>query len=182
MSNRDLWPTVKLTDTGRHSVRETPDHIDVLGKTRSGAVFTSDISGGVPPEDARFTFEIRGSEGGLSLSGGHPYGFQAGDLKLASNIPFVPPEEAVVSGGLMAAAINVAEVYAHLVRDMHSDTYITPGFEHALHNARLIAAVRRAAERGKRQNVLEQMESFDDPRVTTKCLIHEQSRAEMDWQ
>ena len=41
-----------MTDTGCHSVRETPDHIDVLGKTRSGAVFTADISGGVAPEDA----------------------------------------------------------------------------------------------------------------------------------
>jgi predicted dehydrogenase len=150
-SSHDLF---KLTDTGGHSVRETPDHIDVLGKTRSGAVFTADISGGVAPEDARFTFEIRGSEGWLSLTGGHPYGFQAGDLKLASNISFARPEEAAVSGGLMDAAINVAEVYAHLVRDMHSDTYTTPGFEHALHNARLIAAVRRAAERGKRQTYL----------------------------
>jgi predicted dehydrogenase len=78
-----LWPAVKLTDTGGHSVRETPDHIDVLGRTRSGAIFTADISGGVASEDARFTFEIRGSEGTLSLTGGHPFGFQAGDLKLA---------------------------------------------------------------------------------------------------
>jgi predicted dehydrogenase len=148
-----LWPAVKLSDTGAHSVRETPDHIDVLGRTRSGAVFTANISGGVAPEDARFTFEIRGSEGTLSLTGGHPFGFQAGDLKLASNIPFAMPEEAVLSAGLMDPAINVAEVYAHLVRDMHSDTYNTPGFEHALHNARLIAAVRRAAERGERQKI-----------------------------
>ena len=155
-----LWPAVKLTDTGGQSVRETPDHIDVLGKTRSGAVFTADISGGVVSEDARFTFEIRGSEGWLSLTGGHPYGVQAGDLKLASNIPFAPPEEAAVSGGLLDAAINVAEVYAHLVRDMHSGTHTTPGFEHALHNARLIAAVRRVAERGERQRIIEPMESL----------------------
>jgi predicted dehydrogenase len=40
-----LWPTVKLPDTGEESVRETADHLDVLGKTRSGAVFTVDISG-----------------------------------------------------------------------------------------------------------------------------------------
>jgi predicted dehydrogenase len=70
-----LWPTVKLTDTGEESVRETADHLDVLGKTRSGAVFTVDISGSVAPEDAHFSFEIRGSEGWLSLTGGHPYGF-----------------------------------------------------------------------------------------------------------
>ena len=148
-----LWPAVKLTDTGGHSVRETPDHIDVLGKTRSGAVFTADISGGVAPEDARFTFEIRGSEGGLSLTGGHPFGFQAGDLTLASNIPFETPEKDTLSSELMDPAINVAEVYAHLVRDMQSNTYTTPGFDHALHNARLIAPVKRAAERGEQQKI-----------------------------
>jgi predicted dehydrogenase len=149
-----LWPAVKLTDTGGHSVRETPDHIDVLGRTRSGAVFTADISGGLAPEDARFTFEIRGSEGRLSLTGAHPFGFQAGDLKLASNVPFATPEETALSGGLMDPAINVAEVYAHLVRDMHLDTFTTPGFEHALHNVRLIAAVTRAAASGERQKVI----------------------------
>jgi predicted dehydrogenase len=148
-----LWSAIKLTDIGEESLRETPDHVDVLGKTRSGAVFTAHISGGLGPEDARFSFEIRGSEGWLKLTGGHPYGFQAGDLKLASSVPFEAPEEATVSGGFMGAAINVGEVYAHLVRDVHAGTCGTPGFEHALHNARLIDAVRRAAVRGERQQV-----------------------------
>lgn len=31
-----LWPTVKLTDTGEKSSRETPDQIDILGKTQFG--------------------------------------------------------------------------------------------------------------------------------------------------
>jgi hypothetical protein len=39
----------------------------------------------------------------------------------------------------------VGEVYAHLARDVHAGTYNTPGFGHAVHNARLIEAVRRAA-------------------------------------
>jgi predicted dehydrogenase len=134
-------------------VRETADYAVILGKTHSGAVFTANISGGVLPEDARFSFEIRGSEGWLSLTSNHPYGFQAGDLELTSNIPFATPDEAAVSGGLMGAAINVGEVYAHLVRDIHAGTYSTPGFEHALHNARLIEAVRRAGDRGERQKL-----------------------------
>jgi predicted dehydrogenase len=158
-----LWPTVKLTDIGKESLRETPDHVGVLGKTRFGAVFTADICGGVKPEDARFSFEIRGSEGWLSLTGSHPYGFQAGDLKLTSNVAFVTPEEPAVSAGLMA--INVGEVYAHLVRDVRSGTYNTPGFDHALHNARLIEAVTRAAARGERQKLLEEIESFGQARA-----------------
>jgi predicted dehydrogenase len=155
-----LWPTVKLTDTGGKSVRETVDHVDILGKTRSGAVFTADVSGGVATEHARFSFEIRGSEAWLSLTSSHPYGFQAGDLKLTSNIPFVAPDDVVVSGGFMGAAINVGEVYVQLVRDLREGTCTTPGFEHALHNARLVEAVRRAGERGERQQVLEKGESF----------------------
>src|SRR6266542_3987834 len=148
-----LWPTVKLADTGEESVRETPDYVATLGKTDSGAVFTTDISGGAAPQDARFGFEIRGSEGWLSLTSDHPYGFQAGDLKLTSNIPFTTPDEIAVSGGIMGAAINAGDVYAHLVRDLHAGTYSAPGFEHALHNARLIESVRHAAERRGRQKV-----------------------------
>jgi predicted dehydrogenase len=124
-----LWPAVKLTDTGEESLRETADHVAVLGKTQSG------------------------SEAWLSLTSDHPYGFQAGDLKLTSSIPFATHDEAAVSGGFMGAAINVGEVYAHLVRDLHAGTYTTPGFEHALHNARLIEAVSRADERGERQQI-----------------------------
>jgi predicted dehydrogenase len=161
-------PNVRLTDIGEESLRETADHAGIVGKTRSGAVFTADIHGGPTSEYARFVFEIRGSEGWLTLTGRHPYGFQAGNLELMSNVAFAPREEAVVSGGLMGAAINVGEVYARLVRDLHAGTYSTPGFGHALHNARLIEAVRRAAERGERQKILDQIESFDDPALTIR--------------
>ena len=156
-----LWPTVKLTDVGEESLRDTPDHVGVLGKTHSGAVFTADISGGAASEDARFSLEIRGTEGWLSLTSNHPYGLQAGDLKLASNISFATPDSAAVSGGFMGAAINVGEVYAHLVRDLHAGTYSTPGLDQAFHNARLIEAVRRAAARGERQKLLAEMQRFD---------------------
>ena len=148
-----LWPAVRLTDHGGESLRDTPDQVAVLGRTRTGAVFAADINAGVAPEDIRFSFEIRGSEGWLRLLDDHPYGFQAGNPKLTSNVHFETPEEVAVSGGLMGAAINVGEVYAHLLRDVHAGTYNAPGFENAVHNARLVEAIRRAAERGERQKV-----------------------------
>jgi len=162
------WPTVKLTDTGGESVRQTADQIGVLGKTGSGAVFTADIHGGEALEDARFGFEIRGADGWLNLSGRHPYGFQCGDLKLTSNVAFVRPEEAAVSGGFMGASINVGEIYAYLVRDLQAGAYNTPDFEHAVHNARLIEAVKRAAELGERQKVIDQIDSFEEAKVTLR--------------
>jgi predicted dehydrogenase len=124
--------------------------------TRSSAAFTAEIDAGVQLENIRFSFEVRGSDGWLSLTSKHPYGFQAGDLKLTSNVLFVEPDVAAVAGGTTETAINVGEIYAQLVRDLHEGTYKTPGFQHALHNARLTEAVRRAAERGERQRPLEQ--------------------------
>lgn len=147
------WRTVKLAETGAESSRETADYVGVLGKTRSGTPFSADIDAGVRPENVRFSFEVRGSTGWLSLTSSHPYGFQAGNLKLTSNVPFVEPDAAAVSGGTMETAINVGEVYAQLVRDLHEGTYRTPGFQHALHNARLIEAVMHSAKRGVRRKV-----------------------------
>src|ERR1700724_2872581 len=108
------WPLVKLTDTGVESVRATADYIGVLGKTRSGVAFTADIEAGVQLENIRFSFEVRGSDGWLSLTSNHPHGFQAGDIKLTSNLAFVEPDAAAVSDGTIETAINVGEVYAQL--------------------------------------------------------------------
>ena len=92
-----LWPRVTLTDTGATTEREAADQLAVLGLTRSGCVLTVEVNGGVAPEDARFAFEIRGSECWLSLTGGHPYGVQAGDLKLVSSAAFDLPETPAAS-------------------------------------------------------------------------------------
>jgi hypothetical protein len=77
---------------------------------------------------------------------------KSGWAKVSHVVAFTPPVEPAVFGA-PATAINVGEVYASLIRDMNAGTYDTPGFQHALHNARLVEAVRRAAERGERQRV-----------------------------
>jgi predicted dehydrogenase len=147
------WPIVKLTETGEQSARDTADYVEVVGKTRSGAVFAAKFEGGVRPETVRFNFEVTGSNGWLRLTSDHPYGFQAGDLTLRSNIAFDEPDAPAASGAFIGAAINVGEVYTHLVHDLQTGTYNTLGFEHALHNARLMEAVNRAAVLDQRQKL-----------------------------
>jgi predicted dehydrogenase len=142
------WPLVKLIESGEESVREVPDYVAVIGKTRSGALFSAELEGGVQPENLRFSFELRGSEGWLRLTSNSPYGFQAGNVQLTSNVEFIEPGATAVPGGTVETAINVGEVYAQLARDLHDGTYRTPGFDHALANARLIEAV-LAAEWGR---------------------------------
>lgn len=147
------WPIVRLTETGEESARETADYAGIVGKTRSGAVFTAEIISGVELENVRFSLEITGSDGWLGLTSNHPYGFQAGDLELMCSAPFEAPDRPIVSVENMDAAINVGEVYARLVRDMREGTHQTPGLDHGLHNARVIDAVTRAAETGQRQKL-----------------------------
>lgn len=148
-----LWPSVLVHDTGEHIVREVPDHADILGRTTSGAVFSADIMGGVAPDQGVFTFDLRGTEGWLRLSGGHPYGFQAGDLTLTSSAGFAAADVPAVSGGLEGAAINVGELYAVLARDIATGTHASPDFNHALHSSRLASAIARASAEGRRQTV-----------------------------
>ena len=147
------WPVVKLVDTGEESERETPDLLWVAGKTQSGAAFTAHFEGGVKPEDVSSRIEIRGSDGWLRLTSDHPYGFQGGDLTLTSSVPFDRPDPLVVPPDTIPSAINVAEIYASLARDLREGTHETPGFEHALHNSRLMSAVRHAAEQQASQTV-----------------------------
>ncbi len=148
-----LWPTPTVMDTKETTVREVPDFVDVLGKTASGAAFAAQIMGGVAPEDSRFEFEVRGTHGWLKLTGGHPYGVQAGDLTLTSSAAFDAPDAPAVTGGLLNAAVNVGEVYASLARDIQAATRHTPDFKHALGNLRLTNAVAHAARSGERQPV-----------------------------
>ena len=156
-----LWPTIEIVDTGETSVRDIPDHVDLIAKTASGAPVSVQVLAGVPAEDASFVFEVRGSNGWLKLTGNHLAGVQVGDLTLSASIGFEATDAPVATGvGPTAAAfwagaaINVGEVYASLGRDLVSGTYNTPGFGHALHNSRLVQAVERAAQTGERQRNL----------------------------
>jgi predicted dehydrogenase len=148
------WPTVTLRETGAQSVRETADYVGILGKTTSGAAFAAEVEAGMPPDSVRFNFEVRGSDGWLSLTSSHPGGVQIGDLKLRSSVAFAEPDPPAVSDNIMETAINVGEVYAQLARDLNEGTYRSPGFREALHNSRLVEAVRQSAEQGVRQKVI----------------------------
>nr|WP_223302623.1 hypothetical protein [Halotalea alkalilenta] len=153
-----LWPEIAIVDTGETSVRDVADHVDLIAKTASGAPVSVQVLAGVPPDEANFVFDIRGSHGWLKVTGSHLTGAQVGDLTLSASVEFAAPDAPVATGvGPTAAAgfwtgaaINVGEVYASLARDLIAGSYRTPGFAHALHNSRLVAAVEQAAQSGRR--------------------------------
>jgi len=156
-----LWPQIEIVDTGETSAREIPDHLDLIARTASGTPVSVQVLAGVSPDQASFILDIRGSSGWLRLVGSHPAGVQVGDLVLSSSADFTAPDAPVATGSGPTAAeiwngasINVGEVYASLARDLAAGTWQTPGFDHALHNSRLVAAVERAASTGQRQTNL----------------------------
>ncbi|MBM2622891.1 Gfo/Idh/MocA family oxidoreductase [Actinoplanes sp. LDG1-06] len=140
-----MFPSVTVADTGTTAVREGADHADILGRTTSGATFNAAVLGGVAPEDAEFRFDVRGTDGWLSLTGGTLYGVQGGDLTLTSSAAFEPPAAPVLGAGVTGPALNVAEVYARLIDDIESGSHTAPDFTLGLHNARLIEALAEAA-------------------------------------
>ncbi len=155
-----LWPTIELVDTGETSVREIADHVDLIAKTTSGASVSVQVLAGVAPEDAQFVMELRGSLGRLTLTGHHAAGVQVGDLTLHATVDVEAPDAPMATGvGPTAAAfwagaaINVGELYDSLARDLQRGTFHTTGFAQAVHSARLVAAVERAAVSGVRQRI-----------------------------
>ena len=145
------FPEVWLSDIGGILLRDTPDHLLVLRRHESGCVLSAEVGGNRPAETA-FSFEIVGTSGRLALRGGHPHGFQAGDLRLEADVPFAPLDPPAAVGGLAGAAANVAEVYASLARDIREGTCTAPDFAHAARLSDLLDTVRRAAETGVRQH------------------------------
>ena len=93
-----LWPEIEIVDTGETSIRDIPDHLDLIAKTTSGAPVSVQVLSGVPADKANFTFAIRGSNGWLTLTGNHPAGVQVGDLSLSADIDFETPDAPLATG------------------------------------------------------------------------------------
>ena len=145
-------PSVRLIDTGNMIARTTPDQLFVTGRFADGCIASIEV-GGDRPGDTPFTCEVIGTEGALRLVGGHPHGFQAGELRLEVDGAVERLDGPVATGGMRGAAANVGEVYAALARDIAQDARTVADFTHAARLTRLISAVTRAAETGVHQTI-----------------------------
>ena len=100
-------PSIRLADTGETIARTTPDQLLIVSRHDSGCIASIEVSGD-RPGDTPFTCEVIGSAGTLRLLGGHPHGFQAGELRLEVDGRPEPVEPPLAAGGLEGAAANVA--------------------------------------------------------------------------
>jgi predicted dehydrogenase len=140
-----LLDTMSLMGSDETVKRTCADHLLTFGKHDSGCISSLEVVGGVT--DVPFQFELRGTKGSLSISGGHPGGYQAGPLLVTTNPPS-PPQPAPVANCIGPQSVNVAELWARFASDIRSGNRTVPDFDRAVRLARLLDAIDASSENG----------------------------------
>ena len=132
------------------------DQVGLEGTLENGVVFSLHYRGGMS-KGTGFLWEINGTKGDLRVTS--PCGLaQIFPLSLSGVTageealrPLDVPEQYFHSSVREGPALNVAELYLKLERDLRDDSFFCPGFDHAVRRHRMIAAIERSAELGVRQ-------------------------------
>jgi len=150
--NSIIHTTVKIVGTNEAVERTCPDHVLVLGKHASGCLSSLEVIGGQPSMPLRM--EITGTKGTLEVTARHATlgGFQVNNLECRLSVPSDPIPPAV-SPSLEGPPANVAETYVRLADDIRAGTRTVPDFQLALRLTRLLDAIDRASDEGRRQRI-----------------------------
>ncbi len=140
-----LLDTMALVDSDETVKRTCADHLLTFGKHESGCISSLEVVGGVV--DVPFQFELRGTRGSLSITGGHPGGYQAGPLVVTTNPPS-PGQPDAVANGIGPQSVNVSELWARFASDIRSGNRTVPDFDRAVSLTRLLDAIDTASENG----------------------------------
>jgi predicted dehydrogenase len=141
------------TDTGEDVRVDSPDWISVSGELERGSE-VSFLVATVPSSPSGNRFEIYGSEGTLTISGGSA---NAGPNRLfgargsESLAPMETPERFTLIPESTPAGPprNVAQAYARLARATTADEPFQPDFAHAVKRHKLIEAIERSSADGR---------------------------------
>ena len=158
VSQRDRIP---LEETGEMVAKTSPDQLVVNGIVGDGAVISFQIRGGMT-RGTEFLFEIHGDKGDLTLSatsrasmqrqgltvrGAQGAAKDLADLPIPARYRWVPDE---VPGG---SPYNVAQLYAKLAQSIRDGKAASPGFDAAVTRHRLLDAIVRASETGRKEEL-----------------------------
>jgi predicted dehydrogenase len=140
--NTTLRDRVRIANSDEVVERTCPDHMMILGEHDSGCVSSVEIVGG---EIAPLLFQLRGTEGTLEIGGNHPGGYQCGALVVSTSTDS-EPQPPQTFPGLTGPAINVAQIYAQLERDIRTGSRTVPDFETALRLHKLLDTIEASSE------------------------------------
>jgi len=137
---------MRLSGTDQTVPRTCADHIIIAGRHKGGCVSSLEVVGGV--SNVPFEFTLRGTEGTLTVTGGHAGGYQVGRLHVAT----VPPAEAqppAAAPQLDGPPANVSEMWARFAMDIRHDTRTVPDFDRAVRLTRLLDTIEASSDEGR---------------------------------
>lgn len=151
-------PQVKRVEDGHMLASDVADQLVISGVLESGAVASVHFRGGLS-RGTNFLWEINGTEGDLLIEGdcGHIQmmplrmkGARGGltrvvDLPLPASCRWAP---VITPQGM---PFNLAQAYLRLAEDFRGGSRAVPSFDDAVVRHRMIDAIERAAESGRRQ-------------------------------
>lgn len=156
VSQRDQ---IRLEASGEMVAKNAPDQLVVNGIVAGGAVVSFQIRGGMSRGTA-FLFEIHGENGDLTLTATSRDSMQRQELtvrgaqglaKELTELP-VPARYRWVAEGMPGdSRYNVAQLYARLAEGIGDGKLRYPDFSAAVRRHRLLDAIIRASETGRKQ-------------------------------
>jgi predicted dehydrogenase len=156
VSQRDR---IALQGSGEIVAKTVPDQVIVNGIVGDGAVVSFQIRGGMS-RGTEFLCEIHGDRGDLALTATERASMQRQELRLQgaqgaanelADLP-IPGKYRLVPAGVPAGSpYNVAQLYARLADCIRDGRPASPGFDTAVTRHRLLDAILRASETGRKQ-------------------------------
>jgi predicted dehydrogenase len=155
VSQRDRIP---VEETGGLIAKTAPDQLVVNGIVGDCAVVSFQIRGGMNRGTA-FLFEIHGEEGDIQLTATSRASMlrqelqlkgARGDKKELTELPIPGKYRWVPEGMPPDSRYNVAQLYMRWAESIRNGRPVSPGFDAAVTRHRLIDAIVRASETGRR--------------------------------
>jgi predicted dehydrogenase len=157
---------VTLAETGERVAKNAPDQVAIVGTLgegpASGAVATVHVRAGLLRGGLQL-FEVHGTKGDLALAADGPLGMQNAlltlrgtrDAKQAPALLEIPAKYRHVPDSTpKARPYNVAQLYARIAARLNGAANVAlPDFALALRRHRLLDAVQRASDSGRRERV-----------------------------
>jgi len=150
-----------VKETGKRITKTAPDQVAIIGALENDAIVTTHYQGGASrAENLRWTFE--GSEGELVLTA------DSGHLQMGDNLKvhgatgkeadfqeLTIPEKYYANSSQLpdGACNNVGQMYLQFAKDIQEGTHITPDFERAIQNHKLLDSIEKADVTGEKQTI-----------------------------
>jgi predicted dehydrogenase len=156
VSQRDR---ILVDESGEVVAKTSPDQLVVNGIVGDGAVVSFQIRGGMA-RGTEFLFEIHGDEGDLVLTATSRASMQRQELKLqGASGAGTPLADMAIPGKYrwvpdavpLGSPYNVAQLYAKLADSIRDRSPASPSFQAAITRHRLIDAIVRASDTGRKQ-------------------------------